>query len=79
MNGRTTNPRRALSGLLNDPNSGAIEPEQIRVVWILSALRKSRRPRWFTSRRRGNVVQSAIMAAEANVPLQTVLATVNRN
>lgn len=78
MNGRTTNPRRALSGLLNDPNRSAVEPEQFRVVWLLSNLKRSR-PRGFASRRRGNVVQNAIMAAEANVPLQVVLVTASRN
>lgn len=77
MNVRTTNPRRALSGHLNDPNSGVIESEQLRVVWTLSALSRSR-PAGFASRRRGDVLNNAIAAAEAHVPLNAVLATANQ-
>lgn len=69
---QTRNPRRALSGRLNDPRASEITSAGMRVLWILSTLSEQSPRRGFSSRRRGDEVETAIVAAEAHVSVALV-------
>lgn len=74
---QTKNPRRALSGHMNGPQS-EIGSEETSVLVMLDILPK-RVNREFTSWRRGDEIDNAISAAEANVSAAEIWAMARLN
>lgn len=79
MTNRTTNPRRTLSGRFNDPRASEITSAGMRVLWTLRALSEQSPRGGFTSRRRGDEIDHAISAAEANVSIAEIRAMARLN